>query len=186
MFRIVKQILHRKWTLHFLWKDLLFLLVAIYFLRLILVWCVCYIIFKCIDQMFRSSHRKCFVKKRSATLLKKRLWHRCFPVNLARFLRPTFFTEHFWVAAFECFPIVSQVINFTGNFTLAAQWMRLVHNFIKELLNLTKTPGVSNFHHNFECKFFHHFWNLSILMKRLCQTYKFYFHELFIPSQRRI
>ena len=31
---------------------------------------------------------------RSATLLKKRLWHRCFPVNFAEFLRTLFFTEH--------------------------------------------------------------------------------------------
>ena len=30
----------------------------------------------------------------SATLLKKRLWHRCFPLNLAKLLRTPFFTEH--------------------------------------------------------------------------------------------
>ena len=29
-----------------------------------------------------------------ATLLKKRLWHRCFPVNFVKFLRTTFFMEH--------------------------------------------------------------------------------------------
>ena len=31
---------------------------------------------------------------RSVTLLKKRLWHRCFPVNFAKFLRIPFLTEH--------------------------------------------------------------------------------------------
>ena len=31
-----------------------------------------------------------------ATLLKKRLWHRCFPVNFVKFLRTPFFTEHLW------------------------------------------------------------------------------------------
>ena len=31
---------------------------------------------------------------RPATLLKKRLWHRCFPVNFAKFLRTSFVTEH--------------------------------------------------------------------------------------------
>ena len=42
----------------------------------------------------RSSHRRCSVKKgvfknlRPATLLQKRLWHRCFPVNFAKCLRP--------------------------------------------------------------------------------------------------
>ena len=29
-----------------------------------------------------------------ATLLKKRLWHRYFPVNFAKFLRAAFLTEH--------------------------------------------------------------------------------------------
>ena len=39
----------------------------------------------------------CSVKKAPpATLLKKRLWHRCFPMNFAKFLRTSFFTEHFW------------------------------------------------------------------------------------------
>ena len=33
---------------------------------------------------------------RPATLLKKRLWHRCFPVNFLKFLRTLFFTEHLW------------------------------------------------------------------------------------------
>ena len=34
-----------------------------------------------------------------ATLLKKRPWHRCFPVNFAKFLKNNFFTEHFWTTA---------------------------------------------------------------------------------------
>ena len=33
---------------------------------------------------------------RSATLLKKRLWHKCFPVNFGKFLRKPFYIEHFW------------------------------------------------------------------------------------------
>ena len=66
--------------------------------------------------MVRSNHQKCSMKKgvlrnftkftgkhlcqslffnnvaglRPATLLKKRLWHRCFPVNFAKFLRTPF------------------------------------------------------------------------------------------------
>ena len=31
-----------------------------------------------------------------ATLLKSRLWHRCFPENSAKFLRHHFFIEHLW------------------------------------------------------------------------------------------
>ena len=33
---------------------------------------------------------------RPATLLKERLWHRCFLVNFEKFLRTPFFTEHLW------------------------------------------------------------------------------------------
>ena len=33
---------------------------------------------------------------RSATLFKKRLWNRCFPVNFAKSLRTPFYIEHLW------------------------------------------------------------------------------------------
>ena len=33
---------------------------------------------------------------RPATLLKKRLWHRCFLVNFVKFLRTLFFIKHLW------------------------------------------------------------------------------------------
>ena len=33
---------------------------------------------------------------RPATLLKKRLWHRCLPVNFEKFLRKTFLQNTFW------------------------------------------------------------------------------------------
>ena len=33
---------------------------------------------------------------RPAPSLKKRLWHRCFPENFAKFLRTPFFIEHLW------------------------------------------------------------------------------------------
>ena len=71
-------------------------------------------------RMFRSSYQKCSIKKGvlrnfakftgkylcqslffnkiaglgPATLLKKRLWHRCFAVKFAKFLRTPFVTEH--------------------------------------------------------------------------------------------
>ena len=62
----------------------------------------------------RSSHQKCSVKKMFfkisqnsqestcsrvsflATLLKKGLWHSCFPVNSVEFLRTPFLTEELW------------------------------------------------------------------------------------------
>ena len=33
---------------------------------------------------------------RPATLSKKRLWHRCLPVNFVKFLRTPFYKEHLW------------------------------------------------------------------------------------------
>ena len=39
---------------------------------------------------------------RPVTLLKKRLWHRYFPVNFAKFLRAPFLTEPVWATASVC------------------------------------------------------------------------------------
>ena len=43
--------------------------------------------------------RASFLIKLQASGLKKRLWHRCFPVNFVKFLRAPFFTEHIWTTA---------------------------------------------------------------------------------------
>ena len=37
---------------------------------------------------------------KAATLLKKRLWHRFFPVNFVKFLRTTFSIAQIWATAF--------------------------------------------------------------------------------------
>ena len=45
----------------------------------------------------RSGRPEEFCKKgRPATLFKKRLWQRCYPVNFVKFLRTPFFIEHLW------------------------------------------------------------------------------------------
>ena len=52
------------------------------------------------DLVENNSARVFFFNKsaglRPATLLKKRLWHRYFPVNFVKFPGTPFFTEHFW------------------------------------------------------------------------------------------
>ena len=50
------------------------------------------------SQKFRKIHRKhtCTSGLRSATLLKKKLWHRYFLVNFAQFLKTPVFIEHLW------------------------------------------------------------------------------------------
>ena len=40
--------------------------------------------------------QRLFFNKEPATLLKKSLWHRCFPVNFVKFLRTPFYKEHLW------------------------------------------------------------------------------------------
>ena len=44
-------------------------------------------------QYKKRSPRGSVKKGRPATLLKKRLWHRRFPVNFVKFIRTAFFTE---------------------------------------------------------------------------------------------
>ena len=43
-----------------------------------------------------SQENTCARDSRRATVLKNRLWHRCFPVNFAKFLRTPFTIEQLW------------------------------------------------------------------------------------------
>ena len=43
-----------------------------------------------VDTGRKSNVHKTFISCRPQVLLKKRLWHRCFPVNFAKFLRTSF------------------------------------------------------------------------------------------------
>ena len=46
--------------------------------------------------LFQSLVFNKVVGLRTVTLLKKRPWHRCFPVNFSKFLRTPSVTEHLW------------------------------------------------------------------------------------------
>ena len=48
------------------------------------------------DYGFKQSFGSVLWGLRPATLLKKRFWHRCFPVNFTKFLRKPIFIEHLW------------------------------------------------------------------------------------------
>ena len=100
----------------------------IHFLQLILIW-----VWNINETYVRSSHRRCSVRKgvlrnfvkftgkhlcqslffdkvvglRPATLLKKRLWHRCFPVSCEFYeiSKITFFTEQLWVTPSNTFSL---------------------------------------------------------------------------------
>ena len=43
---------------------------------------------------------------RGATLLKKRLWHRCFSCKFCEISKNTFFTEHHWTTASVIFSLM--------------------------------------------------------------------------------
>ena len=43
---------------------------------------------------FTGKHLSLSLRLRPATLLKKRPWYRCFPVNFAKFSRTPFYKEH--------------------------------------------------------------------------------------------
>ena len=55
----------------------------------------------------------------NAALLKEKLQHRCFPVNLAKFLRtPTLFTEHLWAVASDFIWCVFFILSIIKDFHL--------------------------------------------------------------------
>ena len=62
-----------------------------------------YLVFKTLISFIRSSRPEVFCKKgifrnfaKFTTLLKNRLWHRCFPVNSGKFQGRPFSIEHLW------------------------------------------------------------------------------------------
>ena len=59
---------------------------------------------------FTGKHRCQSLRPQPATLLKKRLWHRCFPVNFAKFLRTPFLTEQLrWLLLKKHFTVYSRL-----------------------------------------------------------------------------
>ena len=72
---------------------------------------------------------------RPATLLQKRLWHWCFPVNLAKFLRTIFLIEHLW------WPVVlvqNSIFQFTPvRYKSSPQWVFLRKNVLKKCSKFT-------------------------------------------------
>ena len=113
----------------------------------------------------RSSHRSCSIGKdvyrnfvkftgkhlcqglsfkkgaglRSATLLKKRLWYRCFPANFVKFLRTPFFTEHLrWLLLAIC---ICQAVLLCQ---LPFKKRKNHKTWVKDWLRRRETPGAYN------------------------------------------
>ena len=90
-----------------------------------------------IFQICRSSRPEVFCKRCSAglrptTLLKKRLWHRCFPVNFVKFRRAPFFIEHLW---WRLLNLRSKVMSNT-NLVFDTWLSQLAENMLAQTLRL--------------------------------------------------
>ena len=63
---------------------------------------------------------------RTATLLKKNLWHRCFPANFAEYIRTPFLTEHIWWLLLNTLPQTGCTIRYDNcNFIKNSQGVSL-------------------------------------------------------------
>ena len=88
-----------------------------------------------------------------ATLLKKRLWYRCFPVNFVKFLRTLFI---YWTHLNDCFWILDtkvKVFHESISCFLKCPWNCISWNALKE--NFTVYPSLKNFCK--KCYEFHYF-----------------------------
>ena len=106
---------------------------------------------------FRSSRP---VRLRPATLLKMRLWHRCFPVNFVKFLRIPYFTEHpRWLLLtfrkihrrftiqnwkFTIQIANSQIHNVNSQFKIRCWSLLLIKMFSCKFYKIFKTPNLQN------------------------------------------
>ena len=90
----------------------------------------CFLIF-CMNLGF-NKHKNSNL--RSVILLKKSLWHRCFPVNFGKFLRTPFFTEHLrWLLR------NSDEALFMRKFVLCLEWGKWLFSCLKSTLVLFNT-----------------------------------------------
>ena len=80
---------------------------------------------------------------RLATLLKKRLWHRFFPVNFAKFLRTPFFSEHLQWLLLALAPIKISYSNTVCNTSAAKAYV--------SFLSMVENGRAKDF--NFTCIF---------------------------------
>ena len=75
-----------------------------------------------------------------ATLLKKRPWHRCLPVNFAKFLRTPFLTEHLrWLLLNDIVIFSGSIANFDRNTKVKIN--NSIRNGRNGRVRFRKTPG---------------------------------------------
>ena len=130
---------------------------------------------------------------RPATLLKKGLWHRCFPVNFVKFLRTPFFTDYLWMTAFTNLNTIYHIHRFSNHLKFFnINSLTMTFNSLTEVpsyRNQTITQGDStwSFRLAFLIELSFRLLDLTIRSSRLQVVYKicaFYKHHL-LPFQPR-
>ena len=95
-----------------------------------------------------SARASFLLSLRPPTLLKKRLWHRCFPVNFVKLLRTPFYGEYLWLLLLKNWHFLTILnegvknVSFSNNITFLhyifgwrrKKWKSLVHKGILKLL----------------------------------------------------
>ena len=77
-------------------------------------------------------HQSLFFNKVEKALLKKRLWHRCFPVNFVKFPRTPFFIEHLWLLLLELGMIHKNTfINNPNQITFTDKCAKMIQNIVE-------------------------------------------------------
>ena len=99
---------------------------------------------------------------RPATLLKKRLWHRCFPVSFEKFLRTPFCIEHLWWLFLKKAPFSGLILD-----TYCVRYPHAMP-FLNFFLNFLRYP-----HFKFACSLggFHLWFALYLLKYSLFWSY---------------
>ena len=87
---------------------------------------------------------QCLWPIRRHHLLKKRPWHRCFPVNFAKFLRTPFFTENLWWLLLDILHDLRMIILVLQPVCIILLKMSLLKAFVRYFLtNLYFSPNDS-------------------------------------------
>ena len=111
---------------------------------------------------------------RPATLLKKKFWHKCFPVNFAKFLRTPFVTEQLWWLLLTIVNI-SDVFFFGSNLKCFKEFKSGISISLKSLSLVLFS--FSMFFLSFSVLF--HFF-LLLLIKRILLSWEFI--KMFLPT----
>ena len=85
---------------------------------------------------------------RPATLLKKRLWHKCFPINFEKSLRMPFLRERLWwllLHFYLLFPITQIILGFVISISMIFCYQKIM---VKCQLLLTNLLVKHHIHHS--------------------------------------